>query len=390
MRMQNLRSLSLTIIGMGFHSAVWATESQIIPFDEAHWNFIGSAHVESYLGEKALFLGTIPPENPVGFGLASLKDMSFKTGIIEYQIAFDEHRAFTGLNFRMQSGGNQENFYLRTHHSGEPDATQYMPVYNDVPSWQLHHGAQYSVDKTFKFNEWMPVKMVVAETVADIYIQDLEKPALTIPLERDPMTGGLAFWCLGLSGSGNVKIATVKVTPMTDPEIKGVVAPMEDAMSGTITAWSVSSAFDAKRLADKTQLTAEDTQDLTYTALKSDATGMTNLAKVQGLAEAKDTVLAKVMIESAQDQVKALDFGFSDQVWVYLNGQLLFHGNDLMNSRDYRFLGTVGYYDTVYLPLKAGSNELSFAVSELVEDPTGWGLTARFSAPEGVSVKLAE
>jgi hypothetical protein len=40
------------------------------------------------------------------------------------------------------------------------------------------------------------------------------------------------------------------------------------------------------------------------------------------------------------------------------------------------FLGSIGWYDTLYLPLAAGGNELVVAVAE---DFGGWGVQARLS-----------
>ena len=37
-----------------------------------------------------------------------------------------------------------------------------------------------------------------------------------------------------------------------------------------------------------------------------------------------------------------------------LNGMPLYRGDDSYRSRDYRFLGSIGWFDTVYLPLQAG------------------------------------
>jgi hypothetical protein len=55
-----------------------------------------------------------------------------------------------------------------------------------------------------------------------------------------------------------------------------------------------------------------------------------------------------------------------------------------VRSRDYRFLGSIGWYDTIYLPLVAGDNELVVAVSE---DLGGWGLQARFPDPSGLTLE---
>ena len=53
-------------------------------------------------------------------------------------------------------------------------------------------------------------------------------------------------------------------------------------------------------------------------------------------------------------------------------------------SRDYRFLGSIGYWDTVFLPLAQGDNELVVAVSESFG---GWGVQARFQDPTGITFK---
>ena len=61
---------------------------------------------------------------------------------------------------------------------------------------------------------------------------------------------------------------------------------------------------------------------------------------------------------------------------VYLNGQLIYTGDNTYMSRDYRYLGTIGLFDNVLLPLKPGKNELYIAVTEAFG---GWGIMARLS-----------
>ena len=52
-------------------------------------------------------------------------------------------------------------------------------------------------------------------------------------------------------------------------------------------------------------------------------------------------------------------------------------------SRDYRFLGSIGWYDTVWLPLEQGENELVLAVSETFG---GWGVQARLASLDDVEL----
>src|SRR5207248_5988750 len=86
---------------------------------------------------------------------------------------------------------------------------------------------------------------------------------------------------------------------------------------------------------------------------------------------------ARTRIESDRDQVKKLEIGYSDEVSVFLNGQILYRGRSAQNFRDPGFLGIVNpENDSVYLSLKKGSNELMLAVSEL---GGGWGFICRLA-----------
>jgi len=61
---------------------------------------------------------------------------------------------------------------------------------------------------------------------------------------------------------------------------------------------------------------------------------------------------------------------------VYLNGTLIYSGENMYQSRDYRYLGTIGLFDNIVLPLQPGDNELWFAVTESFG---GWGIKARIN-----------
>ena len=84
-----------------------------------------------------------------------------------------------------------------------------------------------------------------------------------------------------------------------------------------------------------------------------------------------DTVIAKVMVHADEARTIPARFGFSDRVRVYLNGRLLFAGDDTWRARDYRFLGTIGLHGELFLPLEKGANTIWFAVTEGFG---GWGV----------------
>jgi hypothetical protein len=47
------------------------------------------------------------------------------------------------------------------------------------------------------------------------------------------------------------------------------------------------------------------------------------------------------------------------------------------------YLGSIGWWDTLHLPLAAGENELVVAVSESFG---GWGVQARFPPADGLRI----
>jgi len=138
----------------------------------------------------------------------------------------------------------------------------------------------------------------------------------------------------------------------------------------------VSDIFDGNVLEGVTQLSGVQTEGRTWTSLAAEESGITNLAKVQGLEQGKDTVFARVVLSAGEHATKKLTFGYSDAASVYLNGTLIYSGDNMYQSRDYRYLGTIGLFDSIVLPLNVGDNELWIAVSESFG---GWGVQACIS-----------
>jgi len=361
------------------------TESEAVPFTAENWNFIGGTEITKHLGVDALRLAVRKEGAPFGFGAAILKDRAFGNGVIEYDVAFGETRTFAGLNFRLQGPGNGENFYMRAHQSGNPDANQYMTNYNGIPSWQLYYGTQYSSPTEYSFDEWMRVKLVVVDGMADIYIKDMEKPAYTVDLKREERTGGVGLWALNLGGPA--WFANFSIKESNDVKIVGTPVAEKPATPGTVMTWQVSQPVDGAQFANKPQLSASDTDGLKFSALKASSSGLSNLARLSGVKPGANAVYAKFSVSSQTAQNKKFEFGFSDTATVYLNGKAIFSGADYRASRDYRFLGTVGYWDAVYLPLNEGDNEVVIVVSELVQDTTGWAVQGRFVDMDGLAIK---
>jgi len=346
--------------------------SEPIPFDSPRWQITAEKNrIEEYKGKTSLVLKG---------GLALVEDAEFTDGVIEYSCAFPDARAFAGATWRVQDEANREEFYIRPHQSGNPDANQYTPVFNGLSAWQLYHGEGYGAPIAYEFNTWFPVKIVVLGDQAEVYIGDLEKPALFIDdLKRKSVSGTVG---LAVPNFGAVRFADFRYESINAPKLVGRVERDRVAPTGAVMAWHVSDPFAEKILDGSIEISPSHKNDLKWTTLKSEPTGLANLSRVSVLTREANTVFARVTVISDRDQSKNVAFGYSDRLRLFLNDRLLYTGNNGFRSRDYRYLGTIGYFDAVTLPLHRGKNELWFAVSESFG---GWGVQAAFEDTEGLT-----
>ncbi len=345
-----------------------------VPFDAGRWEIKArESRVVNHLGRSSLYLKG---------GVAAVRDSKFTNGVIEFDIALPRERGFMGAVWRVQDFENYEEFYIRPHQSGNPDANQYTPIFNGVPGWQLYYGEGYGAPVRYDYDQWTHVRIVVNGSRAEVYVKEMESPALVVrELKRETKEGRVG---LSVGNFAPGYFSNFEVTATNDPPLKGKPLAAPATPPGTVTSWMVSDAFDRKSLEGKYQLAPADGERLKWRRLGAEQDGTANLARLQGVAEGRDTVFARLVIQSDREQVKKVRFGFSDEVKVYFNDRLLYGGGDIYQSRDYRFLGTIGLYDELYLPLRRGANELRLAVTE---NFGGWGVTARFENMEGIKLE---
>ncbi|MBD0260124.1 MAG: hypothetical protein ICV83_30775 [Cytophagales bacterium] len=363
-------TLRARIVALLLFASYRLAAQTVVPFTSDQWEFGKAEHT---LGDFAGKPGVLLKQ-----GEAFLKGVAFRNGIIEFDVAFPPGRAFVGVSFRVQDKDNFENFYLRAHQSGNPDATQYMPLFKGRESWQLYHGEGYSAAVNYVYNQWQHVKLVVQERQMEVYVGDMNKPVLFVPALKRPVQAG----SLGIRGVG--RYANFSYTPLDQPSLVSVAQPLPPMPAGTITAWQVSDAFPEKSIQDVVALTPAHKKDRQWQTLPAEPTGIVNLAVGPQWTKEANTTFARVVIVSDRAQTKKLRLGFSDRARVYLNDQALYAGHDEFRSRDYRFLGTLGYWDEVFLPLRKGRNELWVAVSE---DFGGWGIRGAIADPAGITVE---
>jgi hypothetical protein len=353
--------------------ATTIVNAEIIPFDDGRWQIEAEASsIEDYLGQPAL---------KIFGGSAMLPSVQAVEGVIEFDIAVTEVRGFSGARFRQQDALNFEHFYIRPHQSGKPDANQYTPVFDGSTGWQLYYGEDYASPVTYRFNEWMHVKLVFQDFSTDVYI-DSEEPVLRVrKMKRAKAAGSVGVDASSFSPAwfANFEFSSLP----TDYQFAAIEEKVPPMSAETVSTWRVSDRFDADLVTDTSVLTDTFIAERSWASLNTEPTGIANIGRLGGNKPGMNTVIARLVVNAERDQIKGLSFGYSDAVSVYVNGTRLYSGANMYESRDYRYLGTIGLFDEVYLPLKAGDNEVWLAVSEAFG---GWGVIAEFDDLNGISI----
>ncbi len=369
-----------------------ARAQQTIPFSDKRWVIQAQASVqEGYKGFNSLYLQN---------GMAYLKDEKFSNGIIEFDVYQNERTSFSGLIFHITDPTNYEDIYLRSHQSGNPDAYQYTPVFNGNSSWQLYHDAHDAVNDgfihwkqrgkimgyntviDFPFDRWLHVKLLIKGAEAELYVDNNDIPVAFIrQLMMGATTGGLGV----KANVGAVWFANFTYTKTDDIVFKTKEDGYKIATpAGTIPRWQVSGTFKEAQVKSMHQLDNNWLANQQWKTIVTESTGLANLSRLSALNDSVNTVLAKFTVIADNDQVKKLDIGYSDRVKVYCNGNAVYSGNASFRTRDYRYLGTIGYYESVYLTLKKGENTVIMAVSETFG---GWGVMAKWESMENLKIQ---
>ncbi|HEY6015050.1 MAG TPA: hypothetical protein VIU37_13635 [Candidatus Limnocylindrales bacterium] len=339
------------------------TAWRVAPLDLAAW---GLAEVEH---ERTRFLGRPCLRFADTNRSLVLPDVRLEDGSIELDLAVSRERSFHGLVWRVRDEDNFESFFVRSHQVGNPDSIQYTPVNNGIPGWQLYHGPGFWAPVAFPIDAWFSIRVAFAGARADVYVGDLGAPVLRVgELKRPPAVGGIG---IQIGGPG-LRVARFAWTDEVPDLSDLAVAPVADR-PGAIRDWEASDPFPEAEIEGLARLPVGLVAPRTWTHLTAEPSGLVDLSRVHGIRDGRNTVLVRTSVRSPADRTAPLELGFSDRATVFLNGQALFRGDDSYRSRDYRFLGSIGFWDTVYLPLRTGDNELVIAVSE---DLGGWGLQA--------------
>jgi len=353
-----------------------------IPMEPAYWQY-DTANIEFIMHRdvKAVYVKNGAP--------LYLKNQQFSNGTIEYDVELTPNSGFPGICFRMTDDHkNGDHFYIRyfgTTSKENRNTLQYAADIDGMSIWDLTD--EYQAGATLIIPGWNHVKLVVSGKQMKAYVNDMSRPALIVPeLEGETTTGGIFF------NGGQVTIANLVIKPDAVENLDaapGYLSTYNDTRY--LRNWQVTQPVDfpqGKEIVPpslpghvKSDLPDSTTK---WTPIMAEDRGIVNLTRIFGSVKNNQRRLAwmKTTIESDRAQERTLRIGFSDDIWLFVNGQLLYVDKNQFGTPGQKFpRGRCTIENaTIKLPLQQGKNEILIGVANYFY---GWGIIARLDDTNG-------
>ncbi len=316
-----------------------------------------------------------------GGALMHLTDLVFENGTIEFDIELPE-QGFVGIRFRQTDNrAVGEDFYIRSFWPINPrnrTLTQYTTMVDSMGLWDLTD--DYQAPAPLYQNRWNHVKLVVNGRQMRAYVND--SAVIHVPVLESEQTAGK------ISLSGNAIFANLVVYPNAAedlPATAGYEPTHYDPYY--LRNWQVTTPVDFPLGRD---VTDEGIPDSTtqWTPVQAGHRALVNLSRSFGKTDMGERRLVwlKTSITSEKEQRKRLALGFSDEVWVLINGQLLHVDKNYFGTPSMKEpKGRCTIDNTSFeLPLNEGENELMIGVANYFY---GWGIIARLNNTDGLTTE---
>lgn len=334
---------------------------ETIPMTSSNWELSEGTKnskqtFEEFEGRETLLLN----------GMVTVKGHQFSNGKIEVDVYAKEARSFAGIIFRKQKGTMEET-YMRLHKSKNPDAVQYSAIYNYETNWQLYR--EYQANVMFKTKGWNTLRVEVNGTTAEVSVNN-EKVLTVKDLKTGLSVGQVGLWALFNNRFSNFRITNSDEVVSTNQLIKE-----DNSSSDIIKKWDVTQAFPYI----EGMLNPNDFSQLDSKSLYTEASGLLPISKYiertsVGNFEAnkEEYAVASTTVVADTDEVRQFFFDYSDKIFVYLNGKLIFSGNNAFRSKGVQYQGHIEINaNSLYLDLKKGENTLQCVI---IDKANGWGI----------------
>lgn len=319
---------------------------------------------------------------------AILKGFSFGNGTIEFDTKSVGKDGEVNVAFR-KTGASTETFYVRVSPDcpASQDCLQYTPLTHSRRMWDMY--IQYQRPAPFVDDRWNHIKMVISGRRMNVYVNRESTPSLSVGrLQGDALVGGFS-----LQGSASYANLVVKpgVVEGLSPE------PEADPTSSDqryLRTWDMA---PPTRLAEGAEPTIADvpSTSVAWATTHAEDGGLINLARHSDahLDDHTKPLIAwlKTTVQSDHDQTQHVSIGFLREVWVFVDGKLVYadkncyHVAAQRKDPDGRLSIENGSFD---LPLHKGANHVVVAIRSNtpdMQDRYGWGVEMRLHDLNGVT-----
>lgn len=357
--MKNSKIVYILIALMSFQLSIAQSATQQIDMIPSLWNVNDKTTFEQFDNRETLVLTG---------GRITVKNEKFSNGTIEVDVYANSKRSFAGITFRKQNDIIEE-VYMRMHKSRQVDAIQYTPIFNNESNWQLYR--EYQAQVTFKNTGWNALRIEVNNNLADVFVNE-EKVLSIDDLRTDNTLGEVGLFALFGNRFSNFRITHKNPTQNDNNKNTAIVGDQ------IITEWNISKARPYK----EENLNYEDILNEEYRTVTTEKSGLLPISKyvrknVSGnfSQNKEDYIIASTAIKVNKKETRIFSFDYSDKIIVFLNGNILFKGNNAFRAKGVQYTGHVDINaNTLFLPLKKGTNILHCVV---IEKANGWGLMGK-------------
>ena len=352
----------------------YAGKSVEIPLKADGWETHNDVQFVEHEGRESIHLKGSFQNTPS----AVLNDFEFAEGIIEFDISIDVSKSiFPGIDFHITEEKDRfERIYFRPGNNHQINSFQYHPVYRSYHPWQLY--GQHQRNLEIPNNEWFHVKVDVEGSRMAFYMRGQELPVFWI----DALQSGSASGRIGFAGAGDYYISNLKITKCKSSRPDAFDPVFKDLPSNYLKKWRVSPLLSLKNDESAVERERFDGLEGDWLTIEGEEQGLINITRyVQKTAE-HAVVLATTKVWSDTPQKKPLFLGYSDRVDLYLNGELVFKGNNAFRNKKSKMRSRVHIdNDRIELELREGENVLEAIVYERFG---GWALMSKFSNMNGI------
>jgi len=290
-------------------------------------------------------------------GMVLIPDLELENAGIEVEI-YAPGPCYPGIVFRFADLQAFELAYAVPAVSGQCDAIQYDPVFNRSNTWQLHTGPAYQKQATVPTGEWFALRIDVVGNRASIQVGN-QPPLVVETLSHGSRAGRIGLWTFRPARFRNLRV----MSPRSLDELAG---ESPKAPCGTIDAWLL-----------------QGTGGVTC-----EPNGVLNLNRYRASADKEARLVRRFSLDDDTDL--ELTFGYSDELRLFLDGELLYvGGNTFSGFENYEARGWVRP-ESNRLVRRTGAGDHTLEAELRATEPFGWGLIVKLGGGDVTFLPVEE